>query len=403
MHNDVMVVMNDAQQRHDRMIGAFARAASSIAWQGSLQTVLDQLADEARTVSGADMCTISLRTRLGDTFEMVGASGCPAHYLEGLEQARSLGAPLATEEVYRTGVPFIADVNAKLEDPRFAPMFELVRRAGWRNLVAVPLSVRGLTVGALTTFYTGENQPDRSDISFLVAMAEHGALAVHTARLLVRAKDKAALEERAHMARDLHDAVSQQLFSMQLRARALELEANRDDCDTGQLAAGLKELNVLICSAVQEMRALILHLRPPQLCDHTLPPALERLVEMIRAREKVNITVHAAEEIPRLAPPYDEHIYRITQEAIGNAVNHAKAEHITVELATSSDTSGEILSVEITDDGAGFDPSQSKPGHVGLSNMRARCGELGGQLTIDSSPQGTRIQIRVPLDQILQQ
>jgi signal transduction histidine kinase len=401
MQVDVTPVTSNDQQRRDRMIAAFARTASSIAWQGSLQTVLDQLADEARTASGADMCTVSLRSRLGETFIMVGASGCPEEYKERLQQARSLGAPLATEKVYKTGALFVANIGAMLEDARFAPLVKLARRARWRTLVAVPLSVRDVTVGALTAFYTPENEPDQSDMSFLAAMAEHGALAVHTARLLAQAKDKAALEERAHMARDLHDAISQQLFSMQLRVRALQLEADRSDRDTAQLAGGLKELNQLIRSAVEEMRALILHLRPPQLREHALAPALERLADTIRSREKVDITVDVPRDMPPLAAPYDEHIYRIAQEAIGNAVNHAKAERITVKLAASTGATGEILSVEIADDGVGFDPDQPKPGHVGLENMRARCGELGGQLTIDSSPRGTRVRIRVPLDQSL--
>ncbi len=394
----VTAVTDDAQQRHDRMVAAFARAASSIAWQGSLQVVLDQLADEARTVSGADTCTVSLRSRLGDTFEMVGAAGCPDGYREQLQQARALKAPLSTEEVYRTGVGFIADIDTALEDARLAPLVDLVRRAGWRTLVAVPLTVRDETVGALTAFYTEGNKPNSSDISFLTAMADHGALAVHTARLLAQAKDKAALEERAHMARDLHDAVSQLLFSMQLRARALQLEADRPGCDTARLSAGLKELNAVIGSAVEEMRALILHLRPAQLSEDTLAAALERLAETVRSREDVDIVVQAADDIPPLVRPYDEHLYRITQEAIGNAVNHAGAHNISITLSTAQEAGGETLMVEIADDGAGFDPNHSKPGHRGLANMRARCGELGGVLGIDSSPQGTRIHITVPLD-----
>jgi signal transduction histidine kinase len=262
------------------------------------------------------------------------------------------------------------------------------------------VSVRGETVGVLTAFYTKRNEPSPSDIAFLTAMAEHGALAVHTARLLAQAKDKAALEERARMARDLHDAVSQLLFSMQLRARALQLEAARRDWGTAQLADGLSELNTLIGSAVEEMRSLVLHLRPSELREHALVPALQRLAGAIRAREKVEVAVDADDDIPPLTATYDEHIYRITQEAIGNAVNHARAETIVVKLTTTADSAGEALNVEIVDDGCGFDPRQRKPGHVGLDNMRHRCGELGGQLFINSSPRGTSIQIVVPLDTV---
>ncbi|WP_101951115.1 sensor histidine kinase [Mycobacterium sp. 3519A] len=390
-----------ADRRHDRMISAFARAASSIAWQGPLQIVLDQLADEARTVSGADMCTVSLRSRFGDTFEMVGAAGCPGDYRDGLEQARSLGAPLLTVETFRTGDRLVADIDAEFaSDERFAPLVKLAEEVGWSKLVAVPLTVREETVGAMTAFYARGNEPNASDLSFLTAMADHGALAVHTAHLLAQAREKAALEERAHMARDLHDAVSQLLFSMQLRTRALELEADRLLGDAGPLQTGLRELNGLITAAVDEMRTLVLHLRPTELREHALAPALRRLAEAVGSRTGANVFVDAADDIPALARPYDEHVYRIVQEAIGNAINHAAARRISVTLRTESDCAGELMVVRIQDDGPGFDPEAAKPGHLGLDNMRGRCKELGGRLRIESSANGTMIEIRIPLDQV---
>jgi signal transduction histidine kinase len=291
---------SQAQQRHDRMIAAFARAASSIACQGSLQAVLDHLAEEARAVTGAHTCVVSLRSRLSDTFDLLGAAGSPGQYEQCLEQARALGAPLATQEVYRTGAPLISELDTVLRDTRLAPLVDVVRRTGWRTLAAVPLAVRGETVGALTVFYTEGYQPTLSDVSFLTAMADHGALAVHTAQLLAQAKDKAVLEERAHMARDLHDAVSQLLFSMQLRGRALQLEADRGNSDIARISAGLKELNMLTTRAVDEMRTLILHLRPTELREHELVPALRRLAESVQAREKVLVTVQAADDVPPL-------------------------------------------------------------------------------------------------------
>jgi signal transduction histidine kinase len=387
-----------AEERHDRMIAAFARAASSIAWQGSLQAVLDQLAEEARTVSGADMCAVSLGSRFGDTVEMVGAAGYPAEYRERLGQTRLLGAPLLTVQAVRSGKAIIGDVAETMaHDPRFAPMVNVARNTGWSKLVALPLLVRGETVGALTAFYAHGNEPSLSDVAFLTAMADHGALAVQTARLVAAAKDKAALEERAHMARDLHDAVSQLLFSMKLHASALQLEADGRQPDVIKLSQGLRVLQDLIGSAVDEMRTLILHLRPTELRDHALVPALQRLAESVRARENIEVCV-VADNAPALPRPDDEHIYRIVQEAIGNSVNHACALHITVTLSVSTEAAGNSLLVEITDDGHGFDSSVDKPGHAGLTNMRARCRELGGTLAIDSGSSGTTVTVTIPID-----
>lgn len=395
----VTTVSDASRQRHDRMIEAFARSASSIAWQGPLQAVLDQLAREACVASAADMCTVSICSRFHDTFEMVGASGCPPAYHRCLEQARSLGAPLLTVEAFRTGRSVVGDVDTMVGDSRLAPLLDLARQRGWVALAAVPLSVRGEVVGAMTAFYTRENRPEPSDIAFLTAMADHGALAVHTARLAAEMRDKAALEERAHVARDLHDAISQLLFSMQLRVRALQLEAAREDAGP-RLSDGLGELGGVIARAVDEMRALILHLRPAELREHALVPALQQLGETVRAREGVAVTVRAVEGIPPLKRPDDEQIYRIVQEAIGNAISHADAGSVRVEVTTAADMFGEVFIVEVVDDGHGFDATEPKPGHVGLANMRARCAELGGRLTIDSSPQGTTVRIEVPLGRI---
>lgn len=383
----------------DRMIAAFARTASTMAWEGPLQVVLDHLAEEVLAASGASTCAIMLGSRYGDSIEMVGAAGHPEGYFSRLDEARALGAPLATLRAYWTRTRVFRDIGELLtSDPRFEPLVDMTQAAGWTALVAIPLVVREEPVGVLTAFYAEGRNPSPSDISFLTAMADHGALAVNTARLVAEVKGKATLEERNRLARDMHDAVSQLLFSMRLRTSALQMAAEKLAPDSRQtMLNGLHELRLTIESAVEEMRALIFHLEPADLRDHDLVAALQRHAQDVSAREAAAVAVLASSTLPSLPRAVEQHIYRIAQEAIGNAVNHASASRIEVRLGSARREGLEYFVTEIADDGTGFEPARDRPGHMGLTNMRARAAELHGALTITSSATGTSIRLEVPV------
>ena len=382
------------------MVAAFARTASSIAWEGSLQVVVDQLAQEVLAVSSADTCTIGLGSRVGDSWELIGACGAPQFYRDRMQEAMAMGAPLPAYRAYRTRAKIIVDVPELMaSDRRFAPLVGIAREAGWTTLIAIPLMVRGESVGVLTAFYSHGKEPSRSDVTFLEAMADHGALAVRTARLLNEAKDKAILEERNRLARDLHDAVSQLLFSMGLRTRALQLAVERPSPDrTAAILPGLKEMQSIIESAVDEMRSLIFQLRPVDLRGNDLASALQRHVEAVQEREAgVYLEMIVSGDLPTLTPDIEEQVYRIVQEAVGNSVNHAQATRIEVRLGAGRRAGVPCLLTEVVDDGIGFDTEYDRPGHLGLRNMRARAAEMNGELAITSSSAGTNIRLEVPI------
>jgi GAF domain-containing protein len=147
-------------QRHDRLVAAFARTASSIAWEGSLQVVVDQLAQEVLAVSSADSCTIGLGTLADDRWELVGAAGVPPRFLDRAAEAMAMGAPLAGYRAYRSQVEIIEYVDEPLaSDPRFAPLRETAREAHWTSLVAIPLKVGDESVGVLSAFYAHGKEP----------------------------------------------------------------------------------------------------------------------------------------------------------------------------------------------------------------------------------------------------
>jgi signal transduction histidine kinase len=314
-----------------------------------------------------------------------------------MEESRRLGAPLLTLQVYESRRPVLRrDVAEVVADPRFEPMRDLVLEAKWRSVIGVPLVARDAELGSLTTFYPASYDPDDDDISFLTAMAEQAAVAVENARLLAAVQDKAALEERHRLARDLHDSVSQALFSMNLQARALEMALEQAGGDpAGRVARGLAELRTLTQGALAEMRALIFQLRPEALHEEGLVAAVRKHAAAVTAREGVRIAVHAEADRLPLAEPTEAELFRVVQEAVHNSVKHGHPDQVDIWVNPDPDAPSTLV-VEIGDDGVGFDPDVPHPGHLGLDSMRERTERLGGRLLIDSSDAGSRVRAVCP-------
>ncbi|HEY8170958.1 MAG TPA: GAF domain-containing protein [Candidatus Limnocylindria bacterium] len=200
-----------------------------------------------------------------------------------------------------------------------------------------------------------------------------------------QAAELAASQERAHLARELHDSVTQALFSMGLTLRTLELLlATNPDAAHEKLM----ELRELQKDALAEMRTLIFELRPSSLESDGLVQALRTHATAVQRRTGLVIVVDA-EPIDRLELTAEEALYRIAQEALHNVVKHANASHATIKLWRDDDR----LHLSVTDDGSGFDPTSIPRGHLGLIGMRQRVDLVGGELRVESRPgQGTLIE-----------
>jgi PAS domain S-box-containing protein len=204
-----------------------------------------------------------------------------------------------------------------------------------------------------------------------------------------QAAELAAGEERAHLARELHDSVTQALFSMTLTTRSIELLLDRD---LGAARARLGELRELEKDALAEMRGLIFELRPANIEADGLVQAVRTHAAAVEGRTGIPIAVECALE-DRLPLELEAGLYRITQEAIHNVVKHASATKVRVLI--SREPSEVRLSIE--DDGVGFDPTAASPGTLGLASMRSRAERLGGSLAISSEPgRGARVAVTVP-------
>lgn len=241
---------------------------------------------------------------------------------------------------------------------------------------------------------SGLTGPSEVELAFYTALADQAAVAVTNARLASQASQAAALLERARLARDLHDSVSQALFSMTMHARAAQLSLAKAGLDEGgPLGRAVAELAELTRGALAEMRALIFELRPAALAEEGLVAALRKQGAALTAREQVAVTVQGHEERLDLEAGVEEHLYRIASEALHNVVKHARADSAAVTVTVRDD----VLRVTVIDGGAGFDPVAGHAGHLGLSTMAERAKIIGADLTITSAPgAGTTVAVSLP-------
>lgn len=209
-------------------------------------------------------------------------------------------------------------------------------------------------------------------------------------------KQAAVTEERQRLARELHDAVSQQLFAISMMTSAAQKTINHQPQKAVRQMAMIEEMAGI---AQSEMRALLLHLRPAHLEGKGLKEGVEDLLQELEQKHDLLIK-WSVEPLPQMAKGIEDHLFRIIQEAISNVLRHAKAESLQLNLAVVQNQ----IRMKIQDDGIGFSPGQEKHSSYGLRTMYERVNEIGGVLDIFSLPQkGTQIDVKVPLVQIIEE
>lgn len=247
-----------------------------------------------------------------------------------------------------------------------------------QSWLVVPLLVQAHVIGVLVLSHPQPGVYGAAEVAQLEPFVSPVALALENERLRQHARRAATLEERSRMARELHDAVTQTLFSASLIAEAMPdvLERDRE-----RAALGVAELHRLTAGALAEMRALLLELRPKALTETSLGKLLQLLGASLHSRSAIPITVTIVSDCT-LEPAVQLACYRIAQEALNNAVKHAAATQITVDVDCAPD---EVL-LRVSDNGRGFDPAQAPHGGLGMGILRERAGEIGARLTLDSAP-----------------
>ncbi len=201
-----------------------------------------------------------------------------------------------------------------------------------------------------------------------------------------KAQKLAAAEERQRLARELHDSVSQTLFTSTVMSESALRQWDTNPKKAHDLLAQLQQLTT---SALSEMRLLLLELRPASLTQVGLPNLIQQLAATLQSRTAIEIST-ALDEIPTLLPDVQVALYRTVQEALNNIIKHAQATHVIIRLEWSN----QKLILTISDNGKGFDPTTTKPTSLGMNIMRERAESIDATISIGSSlGEGTRIQV----------
>ena len=287
----------------------------------------------------------------------------------------------------------------RLADVRKDPRFE-----GWpaahpemSDFLGLPIRDGDETIGAL--FLANKKRPEPTDTcgftaddeELLTILAQHAAIALTNARLYERSRELTIAEERSRLAHELHDAVSQKLFSLRLTAQAA---ATLVDRDPARAKEELHHVAALAAEAADELRAAVVELRPAGLDEDGLAATLRTQIQVLDRAHAARVTFldsHAR----ALPAAQEEALLRVAQEALHNALRHSGAARVDVVL----DQDGGHTVLRVTDDGCGFDPRTVRRAgrHLGLVSMRDRAGGVGGRLTVESAPgEGTSIEMEIP-------
>jgi signal transduction histidine kinase len=376
-------------ERLSPALKAVSDAVLAVASELSVEEVLQRLVHSARELAEARFAALGIPDREGGfsqflvsgmSDELVAAMG-PLPRTHGM-----LGAMLETAEPFRT-----VDIH---DDPRFRGWWPSAH-PDMRSFLGVPIVAPEGVIGA---FYLTEKEgaPEfgGEEQELIELLAAHAAIAITNARLYEQSRELSMLSERNRLALELHDAVSQKLFSLVLTAEAAATLLERDAAAaTGQVV----RLQELAREALEELRSLIFELRPPDLEKDGLCTALRKHVEVVSRLHHAEIDLELEDRIQSSGDgKRDREVLRIAQEALQNALRHSGAQHVTVRLGAEDG----LLLLEVADDGAGFDPAapELRSRRLGLTSMEERAQRLGGRLEIRSAPgAGTTVRLETRL------
>jgi nitrate/nitrite-specific signal transduction histidine kinase len=340
-----------------------------------LTELLDTTLQKVLEVLSFEMGTITLRDVSSGDLRLACARGLPEPLGEEIVQGK-----IATT-VAQSGAPvFIGDL------PEEMPTHKVAIERGVRAIASIPLAVKGEVLGVLTIASRESRQFEERDTALLTSIGNQIGVAVENARLYEQAHQIAMLEERQRIARELHDVVSQTLFSASVMAEVLPRLWARDESE-GQRR--LTELRELTRGAQAEMRTLLLELRPDTLVETSMKDLLRQLAEAIIGRARLPVEVRIEGDCP-LPDDVKIAMYRITQEALNNISKHAGATEVSIAFNCGPDR----ITLDIQDNGRGFDPGEARAGRMGLSTMRERAREIGADLSLRSAVgEGTTIHV----------
>ena len=366
-----------------------SQAVLSVTRQMSVRDVLQVIVRSARSLVGARYAALGVPDEGNSFAEFVvdGISDAEWQAIGPLPRRHGMLGVLLKE-----GKPErLADIST---DPRFE---------GWpaahprmSHFLGVPVRDRDQVLGIIFAANKISAAAEKRgfterDLQILSLFAAHAAIALTNARLYEQSRELSVVQERSRLARELHDAVTQKLFSIRAHARAAAVLAAREPCDPDRVRTEIEVVGTLGAEAHAELRAIIDGLAPPDQQAGGLTEAVRRYAVLAGRAHGIPVTFTAA-PIPALGERREAALYRVAQEALHNALRHSGAQAICVRLART----GRRVTLDVKDDGHGF-PAAAPASGVGLASMRERAAQAGGTLTIKSGPEGTQVRMTVPV------
>ncbi|MFC4425924.1 sensor histidine kinase [Deinococcus navajonensis] len=330
------------------------------------------------------------RVALGDDLGVTLADLCAQAWTASTAQGVSLWAPDGTLRAASADGVTWPESGARAPGPGEA---DVQVTATGQTLVTLPVtlppSAGTLDGGLLRALYLPGERPGADELAFLLSIADHAGTALHASQLIERAGARAGEQERARLARELHDSVAQALYGITLGAKTARATLDRDPA---RARTSLDYTIRLAEGGVSEMKALLFSLRPDALEEGGLVAALAQHAHALEARHGLHVEAELRTE-PLLSPDAQAAAYRVAQEALHNVVKHARASRVWLSVHEAFG----VVTVTVRDDGRGFDPAAQGRGTLGQRSMRERATGVGGLLDVQSAPgEGTLVSLRLP-------
>ncbi|GAA1299682.1 sensor histidine kinase [Pseudonocardia xinjiangensis] len=393
-----------AERHRQRRVAAIARSSVKMASEGSITATLDALAREvlqADALAGVQILTLD---ESGAGLQIMGSAGfrCWPDFFERLMQCRERGATLEMIEAFERREPVVVPDRWDMiqRDPAWEPMHDYHAELEWGWFASVPIVIRGRPAGILNAFFAPGQVVGQRNLEFLLAMAEQAAVAIDYAALLQNERELARREERQRLARDLHDSIVQQVFSIGMQAKSMEVLAARGASVPAESVRRVAdEVGLLAKTVLADLRTMVHELRPSSSTQLGLAEAVRALAESTTNRTGLRFSLSVRRTFDEVPPDMAEDVYRIVAEAIHNVVKHAEAGHVTIRIGIRE----HALTVSVADDGRGIRKARAEGGReagggYGLTSMRERAARWGGTVRVrPRAVGGTSVRAVVPL------
>lgn len=375
-HDDLEMRVKErtAAEREQRILAEALRETSSIL---SSTLNLDEVLDRILVAIG--------RVVPHETTNIILVNGSQAHVVRSRDQAGKYGISQNPSEVFPLNdFPNLSSMALDqqpmiIRETQNNPFWIQKPKTSWvRSYLGAPIQRDGKVIGFINLNSATPNFFNALHAERLRAFADQAAIAINNARLYSQAQELATFKERQRLARDLHDAVSQTLWTACLITDVLPT-LWKEDPEEGH--RNLEKLQRLTRGALAEMRTLLLELRPKGLVEATLGNLLEQLAQALMSRKKLNISVVSEGEC-QLPPDVQIGFYRLAQESLNNIAKHSRATSAVINLQCQADH----VKLVILDNGRGFDQSKIVPESLGINIMRERAETIGATLDISSNP-----------------